>query len=92
MSGDKKSRRHDLVTKRAEYARAGIPEYWIVDRQQERILVLRLSGRRYVVHGEYGPGTMAASHLLPGFTVAVDEVFAAAKTVRGTGKRNGKSN
>jgi Uma2 family endonuclease len=32
----------DYVTKRADYAAAGIPEYWIVDPQRETITVLQL--------------------------------------------------
>lgn len=78
VSPDPKSRRRDRQTKRREYARAGIPEYWIVDPEEQRILVLSLSGETYQVHGEFGPGTEATSALLPGFSVAVDEVFAAA--------------
>ncbi len=34
------NRRHDLVTKKDEYAQAGIPEYWIVDPEEETITVL----------------------------------------------------
>lgn len=48
VSRDTKDRHHDLVTKRREYARAGIGEYWIVDPQKERITVLRLQGKRYL--------------------------------------------
>ena len=33
----------DLVTKRLEYAQAGIPEYWIVDPRTDTIDVLRLT-------------------------------------------------
>ncbi len=64
-------RRRDLETKRTDYARAGIPEYWIVDPVEGKITVLRLAGRRYVVHGEFGKGETASSHLLPGFTADV---------------------
>jgi Uma2 family endonuclease len=71
VSGDDKDCRRDLVTKRREYARAGIPEYWIVDPQEERIKVLRLAAKRYVVHGEFPRGTVASSRLLPGFTADV---------------------
>jgi hypothetical protein len=46
----------DLVTKRSEYAQAGIPEYWIVDPQTETITVLRLEDARYVEHGVFRPG------------------------------------
>jgi Uma2 family endonuclease len=68
-------RRRDLEVRRSEYARAGIPEYWIVDPQAERIPVLFLDGGSYAVHGEFGRGTVAASRLLPGISVAVDPVF-----------------
>ena len=71
-------RRRDVETKRFEYARAGIPEYWIVDPQQKRITVLVLDGDRYAVQAEFGPGTRAMSILLPGFSVSVDETLAAA--------------
>jgi Uma2 family endonuclease len=75
VSGKGKDRRRDLVDKRREYARAGIPEYWIVDPRDERITVLRLARKRYIVHGEFDKGTTATSHLLPGFTVDVSEAF-----------------
>jgi Uma2 family endonuclease len=75
VSEGDEDRRRDLVIKRREYARAGIPEYWIVDPQEERITVLRLRGKRYVVHGEFPKGGVASSHLLKGFSVDVGEVF-----------------
>jgi Uma2 family endonuclease len=70
---------HDRKTKRAEYAQARIPEYWTVDVPAGHILVLSLKGRSYRVHGKFGPGTQAASALLPGFTVDVDQLLALAK-------------
>lgn len=73
-------RRRDLETKRFEYARAGIAEYWIVDPQYRRITILKLDGRRYVVHGEFGDGVRATSALLPGFEVDVTETFAAGES------------
>jgi Uma2 family endonuclease len=51
----------DLVTKRSEYAQAGIPEYWIVDPQAEIITVLRLEKASYVEHGVFGRGETATS-------------------------------
>ncbi|HMN30361.1 MAG TPA: Uma2 family endonuclease [Caldilineaceae bacterium] len=68
----------DYVKKRAEYARAGIPEYWIVDALQKRITVLTLAAEEYEMFGEFTPGMRAASQLLPGFSLAVDDVLAAA--------------
>jgi Uma2 family endonuclease len=74
VSGGDEDRRRDLVTKRREYARAGIPEYWIVD-PPGGITVLRLSGKRYVVHGEFPKGAVASSRLLEGFAVDVSAVL-----------------
>jgi hypothetical protein len=45
--------------------------------QQGIITVLSLKGKTYTVHGKFGAGTEAASKLLVGFAVAVDDVFAA---------------
>lgn len=79
VSGGREDRQRDLVKKRYDYAQAGIPEYWIVDPDEEAITVLRLEGEAYVEHGRFGAGQIATSHLLPGFSVVVDEVWATAK-------------
>jgi Uma2 family endonuclease len=42
------NRTTDLVTKRTEYAAAGIPHYWIVDPDVPSLLALRLQGREYI--------------------------------------------
>ena len=73
----KNNRDHDIKTKRREYARAGIPEYWIVDPQKSQITVLKLKGRRYVDHGVFGKGERATSVLLPGFNVDVTAALTA---------------
>lgn len=65
----------DYVTKRADYAEASIPEYWIVDPAKALITVLTLAGDVYVTHGEFHPGDTATSRLLPGFAVDVTEVL-----------------
>ena len=64
----------DTVIKRADYAAAGIPEYWIVHPAEGMISVLRLAGDAYVVHGVFHRGDTATSSLLQGFTVRVDVV------------------
>lgn len=77
VSEDEESRSRDCVIKRREYAKARIPEYWIVDPQRQRIEVLALRGRMYHAAGVYEPGQQAVSVLLEGFSVEVDAVFAA---------------
>ena len=65
----------DLVEKRADYAEAGIPEYWIVDPRDETMTVLVLDGDTYVEHGVHARGDRAASPLLDGFAADVSAVF-----------------
>lgn len=79
VSGDDKDRKRDLVEKPVEYARARIPEYWIVDPKESRITVLHLKGRKYMVHGAYRRGEQARSKLLQGFAVDVTSALSARK-------------
>jgi Uma2 family endonuclease len=65
----------DIVTKRADYAEGGIPEYWIVNPIDGTITVLSLGGEQYVEHGVFRRGDSATSALLKGFAVSVDAVF-----------------
>ncbi len=73
VSPDRPAR--DLEEKRADYAEAGIPEYWIVDPRNEIITVLALEGDAYVEHGRFARGDEAASRLLDGFVADVAQVF-----------------
>jgi Uma2 family endonuclease len=79
VSSDDESHKRDYDKKRADYAEAGIPEYWIVDPGAERITVLCLEDKQYQVHGEFVPGEQASSVLLPGFVADVTRTFAAAR-------------
>ena len=65
----------DLTEKRADYAEAGIPEYWIVSPEQETITVLRLEADAYAEHEVFQRGGTATSATLPGFAVRVDDVL-----------------
>lgn len=65
----------DYVVKRADYAEAGIPEYWIVDPRTDAVTVLTLSGDAYAEDGAYGRGDTAVSRVLDGFDIVVDAVF-----------------
>lgn len=68
------NRKQDLVVKAAEYAAAGVPEYWVVDPADDRIEVNLLVGGAYsAVPSADG---FARSAVLPGLAVAPAAVFA----------------
>ena len=77
VSPGAKNRERDLEIKRLEYAKAKIPEYWIIDPETRRILVLVVGKESYRVHGEFRPGEQATTVSRPGFSVDVAAVFAA---------------
>ncbi|WP_435009583.1 Uma2 family endonuclease [Tundrisphaera lichenicola] len=74
VSPSKADRARDYVEKRADYQRAGVREYVIVDRFEKRVTVLTL------VDGAYRERVLGMSEtyttpLLPGFSVRLAEVF-----------------
>ena len=66
----------DTVDKRADYAEAAIPEYWIVDPHDETVTVLTLADGEYEEHGVFRSGDSASSAHLPEFSVAVRDILA----------------
>ena len=88
VSRSRRSVTRDRVTKRAEYAAAGVPEYWVIDRRHPdgpHVLVLTLpdgatpGAGTYAEHGTFRPGDTATSPSLPGLTCDVAALFAAAE-------------
>ncbi len=73
------TRRTDEVDKLAEYAQAGVTEYWLVDPEQRTIRVFVLAGSDYRLAGAYGAGQVARSEMLAGFAVAVEAIIPAAR-------------
>ncbi|RRR67163.1 MAG: Uma2 family endonuclease [Candidatus Viridilinea halotolerans] len=65
----------DTVAKVADYAEAGIPEYWIVDPIAETLTVLTLQNGAYTTHGSFRRSQLATSRLLGGLMVPVDALF-----------------
>jgi len=88
VSGDLEDRRRDLVIKRREYARARIPEYWLIDPQESTITVLRLAGNHYAVHGSFPRRELATSVLLPGFSVDVSAALSEGMAAAATGRKS----
>ena len=81
VSDDPKDRKRDYEEKLIDYAEAKVAEYWIVDYERKVVIVHRLDGNHYKVHGEFARGQQAASALLDGFTLDVEALFAAADEV-----------
>jgi len=73
LSADRPNR--DRKVKRAEYAAAKIPEYWIVDPEEETIEVLSLRGKKYRTVATYRRGMEAKAVTLNEFAIPVDSVF-----------------
>jgi Uma2 family endonuclease len=81
VSDDPKDHARDYREKLADYAEARIAEYWIVDPERKVVIVHRLEGDRYAVHGEFAGGEQATSVFLAGFQVDVTALFAVADTI-----------
>ncbi len=60
------NRGDDLITKRYQYAKAGIPHYWIVDQSKRTLTVLRHDGDE---------GYLEVATVLPAETWQTDEPF-----------------
>lgn len=69
------TRKTDEGQKILDYAQAGIPEYWLLDPKKKNIRVYRLDEMKYVLVDTYTMGEIATAEALPGFEVAVAEVF-----------------
>ena len=65
----------DLTFKRRLYAKHGIKEYWQVNIDDRRVTVLLLGDNDYEFTAVYGSGETLTSPVLPGFTLAIDEIF-----------------
>lgn len=66
----------DRKLKRPIYARAGIPEYWIVDLKRRMVEVHRdPAGGEYATMQAYGPNDAVALAAVPEVTIRLDRVF-----------------
>jgi Uma2 family endonuclease len=74
VSGGGEDRKRDYVDKRAEYFQAGIREYVIVDRFEQRVTILRRSRGRFN-ESQLGPTDTYTTPLLPKFKLPLKELF-----------------
>lgn len=78
ISPSSSGRKRDLIEKRAEYARAGVPEYWIVDPKASSVLVLRLDsgGCEYREVGRFAGDDVVTALAAPDVAIRVADMFA----------------
>ncbi len=69
------TRRLELVRKREVYERFGVPEYWYVDLDADRIEVHRLESGRYPAPRLLRRGETLESPEVPGLSLPVDDVL-----------------
>ena len=70
--------RYDIGAKKARYELHGLPELWLVDTAADVVLVFRRSSPQaptFDVSRELARGELLTSPLLPGFALALDELF-----------------
>lgn len=65
----------DLNAKRLLYARFGLPELWIVDPDANTLHLFRLHENHQAPLKVFGANDTLTSRLLPGFSLALNEVF-----------------
>jgi Uma2 family endonuclease len=74
LSDDATSRRRDTIVKVEDYAKAGIPEYWMIDLAERQISVGVLRSGEYEFI-QYSAGQQAESSVLKSFNVPVTQLF-----------------
>lgn len=75
LSPGRANRERDLNRKRAQYAKRGIPEYWLIDRENQSITVLRLDGEQYIEVGQYQGKQSIVSLQFPQLVLMPEQLF-----------------
>jgi len=75
LSPGKENRERDLTVKRRLYAKYGVEEYWIVDRENQCVLVYRLKGSLLEEIAKLSVEDEITSPLLPQFELRISAVF-----------------
>jgi Uma2 family endonuclease len=75
VSPGRVGRDRDYISKRAQYAARGIPEYWIVDPQEQIVAVLRLESGEYAEVGTFQGEQALVSPTFPQLNLTAGQVL-----------------
>jgi Uma2 family endonuclease len=75
VSPGKENRNRDLLAKRRLYAKYGVEEYWIVDRESLSVMIFRLHDGKLEETATLSEADEITSPLLPGFALNVSTLF-----------------
>jgi Uma2 family endonuclease len=75
VSPGKRNRDRDYERKRAQYAKRGIPEYWLVDREEQQVTVLELQGQQYVAVDVFRGGDRILSPTIPALVLTAEQLL-----------------
>ncbi|HKR61424.1 MAG TPA: Uma2 family endonuclease [Pyrinomonadaceae bacterium] len=76
VSPGNENRNRDFKAKRGLYAKYGVEEYWIVDRENRLVTIFRLQDGLLEETSTLHDGDQVTSNVLPGFAVDVTSLFA----------------
>jgi Uma2 family endonuclease len=72
LSPRSENRRRDLVAKRRLYHKYGVMEYWVVDQENQSVIVYRYSRTDEMM---LNSSDTLRSELLPGFEITIENLF-----------------
>ena len=66
---------HDRATKLALYAKAGVPEVWLLDPVARTVEALKLQGKKYLVDSALAGDQKLTSSQFPGWELSLTDLF-----------------
>lgn len=75
LSPGKANRDRDLIRKRAQYAKRGIPEYWLIDPENQSVTVLTIEGDEYVEVDSFQGSHIITSPQFPQLQLTPAQLF-----------------
>ena len=67
----------DYIAKRAQYEDLSIPEYWIINPEDQTVLVLALESQKYLPGGTFRESQRIISRQFPGLALTAAQLFSA---------------